>query len=69
MLKQGYDYSLEVMTDLFSHDVNQGCAPADRLLVTNDAQKVLIDGSNLTILDGRHQYATVEILDKEGEHL
>lgn len=59
MLKQGYNYSPGMMTDIFLHDEKLAGATADSLLVIEDGRRVLKASFNLTILDGWHRLAAV----------
>lgn len=47
--KKLYDYSLEIITHSFFHDMNRAGVTADCLLVTENCQKVISEGFNVTV--------------------
>lgn len=68
MPKNGYDYSLEMITILLVLGVNHAGAAVDRLMGTEDDWMVLKGFSNQIILDLRHGNAAIDILCKTGQY-
>lgn len=64
----GYDYSLGLMIVSFLSDVNPAGVLVYRLNATEDGRRVVKDGCNLVLLDGRRQHAVVEVLYRTSKH-
>lgn len=67
--KQDFDYSFEMMTVLFLHELNPAGATANRILATEDGLRVLKEGLNLVILYAWHKHAATEFLCESSEKL
>lgn len=68
MIKQCFDYSLEVTMVFLLRRVNPQDATADRLMATKNRRQVGNDGFRMIVLPGWNQWITADILCKTGGH-
>lgn len=69
MHKQGYEYSLGMMTVIFLADVKTAGLTADAIFKEENGRNVVNDGLYIVLLDGLHQYAGIYPFHKNDEHL